>query len=665
LTRRLGRINLRPQTLRARWDLSPEARKAEKRLAIPDTVSASSPAKPLSPPATISSTPPKRPIVLPLVLRDFKAYLRQLQAADLWQIHDVPSLNRILREAEPIHPQYRRLLTALARYRAIVKAGGWETLGRRGRVRRLRIRRHSQRRQRRQRHSKARVLGLKVLALKRRLATEGYYANKKISTARRKALIRDPHIDRTLIDAVENFQATHGLLESHRLDRRFYAALNVPANERLAAILRGIAAWRKSAVGAHRLSIWVNIPDFHLEVYQGTKRLARYRVVVGRARGTVCDEETKRRVLRYATPIQDAELTHLIFAPYWYVTQTIKQKELDPERAKDSLFYEKNGYEVRRPGTRGESVRQLPGPGNSLGFVKFIFPNPYATFIHDTPQKSLFARRRRDFSHGCMRVDNAWSLAKVLLGAQRQWNETTFRTLYQDWQEMGKLHTLRKVWDSDLYDRLLEKAADLERQVDLRHPIAVHVGYRTVRVDDAGRVHFLPDLYGLDGGRADPRVGRRCVPETKLARRGFAEMPKLVSALQARANALGPSLFSARAIIHLLSPQKRRRQRWLVREVEKKLEGFTTRHANLAKSILEIHTALETTLAATGKRWRKRLIDRAVRLQRLLVALEAMTARAERDCDLAAKLGIKAGLKVAPTSAPKTPGGDPAGSSAP
>ncbi len=597
-SRDLGRANLRPATLRARWKLAADRRREA--LAAGKGV-------PRKPPETLPPT-------APLVLRDPAAYLRSVQAADLRAIQDATSLERVLRAAEPPHRQYRRLLKAARRYRAIVAAGGWKRVRR---LWRLRIGRKHRR----------------VSALKRRLIAEGYYKGEPTEV--------DDRVDEALIDAVEAFQATHQLKETTRLSRALYRELNVPASKRLSAILESIGRWRRSGVGASPTYLRVDVPDYHLEVWRRSKRLARHRIVVGRARGTTCDDETKQRVLRFATPLQSALLERLIFAPFWNVTATIKQTELDPERAKDGLYYEKNGYELMRPGTPQEWVRQLPGPGNSLGFVKFIFPNPHATFVHDTPEKRLFERPVRAFSHGCMRVENAWSLAKVVLTADGQWRERAYRKLYEDWRHMGRLRELKETWDPDLYEELRESGGKLERKVELRRPIPVHVEYTTVRVADDGAVQFHQDIYGLAGGRRIRGVGRRCVPEKKRARWGFADMLTKVTDLEQRAMQVAPLLLRARGAVQLLSPHQRRRHYWLVKQVEKKLARFSEHHANLARTIRSEHGAISQALAAVGKRWRPRLTQRAVALQRLFVALSSMTARAERVCKRAAKLSRK------------------------
>lgn len=614
-SRDLGRANTLPAALQARWRWEATTAgkayvRAKRRGRAPTSLPASA----------------------PLVLRDAPAWLLQAQAKDLASIHDLASLRARLAAAEPPHPQYRKLLAARERYLAYVKTGGWK---------RLRYRR-ALRRGRRHRL---------VAELRARLAAEGFGILDEAAKA-------DADLFEAKLEAaIEAFQRAHQLKDSGRVDRQLYRSLARGAADKLANIEKTIARWRQSSVAASSTYVLINVPDFHLEVWRAGKRLARHKLVVGRAKGTKCDEASKRRVLRYATPLQSARLEYLMIAPYWNVTPEIKQVELDPERAKDSLYYEKNGYEVLKSGTPQEWVRQLPGPGNSLGFVKFIFPNPHATFVHDTPEKSLFQRTLRAYSHGCMRVDEPWALAKVVLSVDGQWDEGGYQRVYKDWRSMREVRTLRENWDADLYETLREKATKLERKVELRKPLAVHVEYYTVRVDDRGRTIFLHDVYGLEGrgvGVVDRRVGWRCVPESKQAKKGFAELLTRVAEIEKRALAVGPALTQAALAVQLLDRRQRRRHYWLVRQIEKKLGRFSEHHANLARNIKNDFATLEQALEEAGGRWKGALTRRAVRLLRLFAALESMTARAELVAKMAAKLpGVKAAPKVPAEKAPE------------
>jgi L,D-transpeptidase YcbB len=526
------------------------------------------------------------------------AVARALLLRDLESVHDPATLRAVLAALPPPSPQYARLVGALRHYRAMVAAGGWSEVPARPGLRR---------------GSKHPV----VEALKRRLAAEGLYrveAGKEI----------DARFDDALVEAVRAYQSTHQIPVTGRPERLFWRSLAISARRRAQAIEVTLQRWRESAVGRAPYYALVNVPDFHLEIWRGGKQLQRQRIVVGKSSGEKCDEETERKVPAYATPLQTALIKTLVFSPFWNVTRYIKETELDPERAKDPLYYEKHGYEVMQTGTRTEWVRELPGPANSLGFVKFLFPNPHETYLHDTPQKALFEHPVRAFSHGCMRVQDPWGLAKLLLSEDGQWQEEHYRRLQRTWQSMN-FEPLRKQWDAEVYKQLRERATTLEQMVNLRRPVAIHVEYFTVRVDDEGRVHFLSDVYRLDQLRLQPRLAARCVPETKAAKRRFSLIPSRLEALEKQGKELLPRLEEAQQAGRRLDAATSWEVRRTLKQL-KELEKFVEHHRNLAQRIRDDHEALADSLEEA--RWGKQLVDRAVRLERLLTALDAMNRTA-------------------------------------
>ncbi|MBW2737063.1 MAG: L,D-transpeptidase family protein [Deltaproteobacteria bacterium] len=303
--------------------------------------------------------------------------------ADLRHVKDVGSLKELLAEVKPAHPQYDRLVRAHAHYRTIVGKGGWKKVKRVKGM--LRGQRHAD-----------------IIVLKERLAAEGYFHG-----------VLNRLFDQALEEAIRSYQSTHQMSGTGRPDKAFWRSVNVPASHRLQAIGLTLQRWRESAVGASDYFVLVNVPDFHLEVWKKGKRLLRRKVVVGKNYGTTCDERTHRRVLAHATPLLSARLERLIFSPFWNVPRNIKEKEFDPEDAKTPLYYKKRGYELLNQGTPQERVRRLPGPRNALGFVKFLFPNNFSTYLHDTPQKWAFKRPVRAFSHGCTRVQGRRALRTI------------------------------------------------------------------------------------------------------------------------------------------------------------------------------------------------------------------------------------------------------------
>lgn len=541
----------------------------------------------------IASLPP---LLRLLAERGPEPYLRERLRQELVAIHDRAGLEAYLASLPPRVEQYGRLQRARERYRAILSAGGWEPVhGPQRGIRRGR------------RHAS-------IPALRRRLIAEGFLDAKHADGDR-----YDPPLEA----AVRAYQESHQMDRTGIPDRQLWASLSIPVARRLRAIELTMERWRESAIqdpgGSYLL---VNIPDFHVEAWKGGKRLARIRVVVGKASGEKCDEETSRKVLAYATPVQSAAVKTLVFSPFWNVTRTIKETELDPERGKDPLFYEKNGYEVMAAGTPKEWVRELPGPANSLGFVKFLFPNPHDTYLHDTPKKLLFERAIRAFSHGCMRVQQPWELAKLLLSEDGQWDETRYRGLEREWRSMS-FESLKEKWDQERYDALRKKAPSLETVVQLRRPVPIHVEYYTVRVDDEGRVHFLADVYRLDELRLNPRRGVFCVPESKLARRKFAEVPRRLEEIEKRSRSeVEPKLKAALEASRSLDASGPWEVKHLLRQL-KPLEKYAEHHRNLAERIRDEHEKLAESIDEK-ETWKKPLVDRAVRLERLLAALEGM-----------------------------------------
>jgi murein L,D-transpeptidase YcbB/YkuD len=184
------------------------------------------------------------------------------------------------------------------------------------------------------------------------------------------------------------------------------------------------------------------------------------------------------------TPIFTDDMTHLVFAPYWNVPSTIVQKETVPSVLRDPDFLNRTNMEVLdRSGNPVDPAtidlehpdayrfRQRPGASNSLGLVKFMFPNQFNVYLHDTPADSLFARATRSFSHGCVRLEEPAKLAAYVLGDQPDWTP-------------------------ERIDEAMH--AGQQRTVRLTKPLPVYLGYWTARISDDGQVQFRRDLYGID-----------------------------------------------------------------------------------------------------------------------------------------------------------------------
>jgi murein L,D-transpeptidase YcbB/YkuD len=280
-----------------------------------------------------------------------------------------------------------------------------------------------------------------------------------------------------LVPAVKAFQARHGLTPDGILGAGTFAALNHPYKERLEEIEESLKWLETITVPDSESLIIVNIPAFVLYAWtfadRGKKATLTMPVVVGKA-------------ARSRTPVLGGEIAYLVFRPYWYVPRSIVVREMLPAYAKDSAYFDKHDLELTatnddaRPGvpTTPENVellragklgvRQRPGPRNSLGRVKFIFPNPESVYLHDTPARSLFERDRRDFSHGCVRVSDPPALAEFLLRSTPGWDAAK-----------------------------IAAAMDAERPqtVVLKPRVPVWLLYTTATASPDGRIAFFEDVY--------------------------------------------------------------------------------------------------------------------------------------------------------------------------
>jgi murein L,D-transpeptidase YcbB/YkuD len=280
-----------------------------------------------------------------------------------------------------------------------------------------------------------------------------------------------------LVDAVKHFQLRHGLDADGRLGAKTLAELNTPLSFRIRQLELALERWRWVPREFARPPIVVNIPEFRLRVLDSSFRTAlEMKVVTGKAG-------------RLHTPIFSASLQYVIFRPYWNVPYDIQRRELVPAIEKDPQYLEKNGYEVVTPQgqvvtneivtedvlaqlRRGRlHIRQVPGPKNALGAVKFMLPNDNDVYLHDTPARQLFAHSRRDFSHGCIRVENALDLAAWVLRDQPLWTRDKMQEAMNGEKSM---------------------------RADLTAPIPVLVVYATAVAHADGTVSFLDDIYGMD-----------------------------------------------------------------------------------------------------------------------------------------------------------------------
>ncbi|HJW92805.1 MAG TPA: L,D-transpeptidase family protein [Thermoanaerobaculia bacterium] len=280
-----------------------------------------------------------------------------------------------------------------------------------------------------------------------------------------------------LVSAVKHFQSRHGLEPDGILSEKTFRALNAPLGRRVRQIQLALERWRWAPGEFEHNPIVVNIPEFRLHAWDDTTghTAKTMNVVVG-------------QTVLHQTPVFAGDMRYIVFRPTWSVPPTIQRAEIVPHIEKDPNYLAKNNYEIvddegksigstvdkgtlARLRTCDLQVRQKPGPSNALGLVKFIFPNQNNVYLHSTPSQALFSRAKRDFSHGCIRVEDPVGLAAWALREQPEWTTERIKGA----MEKGDSKT-----------------------VVLKTPIPVMIIYTTAVVRDDGTVDFYDDIYGHD-----------------------------------------------------------------------------------------------------------------------------------------------------------------------
>jgi murein L,D-transpeptidase YcbB/YkuD len=274
------------------------------------------------------------------------------------------------------------------------------------------------------------------------------------------------------INALNSFQQRMGISLSKQLNQITIAAMNVPIKERIFQMMINLERLRWVPEHLPNNYLLVNIPEYKLHVFEHASHLFSMKVVVGKS--------------ATATTIFNENLTTIVFSPYWNVPQSIIVKELLPKLKKDPYFLNKKNMEVVENNKVINSysinwnnytkrvpfvIREKPGQWNSLGLIKFLFPNNYDIYMHDTPTKSSFEKEARAFSHGCIRLAEPLKLASYLLKNDK--NITEAKML--KWMNAG-----------------------VEKYVSVKPPMPVYIVYFTSWVNHKGKVNFRNDIYGLD-----------------------------------------------------------------------------------------------------------------------------------------------------------------------
>jgi L,D-transpeptidase YcbB len=324
--------------------------------------------------------------------------------------------------------------------------------------------------------------------------------------------------------AVQHFQARVGLNPDGKLSQGTVDALNVPMSVRVQQIDDALEKWRWLPDQYVKPRLLVNLPEFYVRAYTADGNLDfKMKVVDGEAKGN------------HDTPVFVRTMKYLIFRPYWNLPVSIVKKDLLKHLGGGNGYLEAHGYEVINSSGQPVSgwseadlehsrylVRQKPGPKNSLGLVKFMFPNEYDIYMHSTPEMNLFNLARRDRSHGCVRLNDAEKMANWVLQGQSEWDaEKIHQAMYGqplqgDDADASAAAGQSSGQDADSGPVSTAPQVKDNKQVNLKTQLPVVITYLTANADEDGTMHFFNDIYGYDKGLEDelakPRpYGRKTV----------------------------------------------------------------------------------------------------------------------------------------------------------
>ena len=334
----------------------------------------------------------------------------------------------------PLNQQYKKLQTALTQYYNIQKKGRWDSIA-------FPLKTY-----------KKGDASMAIAQIKQRLQLLGDLPEGDTTNV----------YDSATVTAVKSFQNRFGLKADGIAGIPFMKELNYPIEDRIKQILINLERDRWMAPENDSNYIMVNIPEYKLHVYDSGKLQFDMNVIVGKE-GT-------------GTVIFTGDLKYIVFSPYWNVPVSIVKKEIVPGMARNKNYIANHNMEITGHSGSLPIVRQKPGDDNSLGHVKFLFPNSYDIYLHDTPNRNLFSSTNRSFSHGCIRIQDPPKMAAYLLRSDTTWT--------------------REKIDSCM-------GLDHEKWVTIKKPVRVLIGYFTTWVDRNGKLNFRKDIYGHDEEMAE------------------------------------------------------------------------------------------------------------------------------------------------------------------
>jgi murein L,D-transpeptidase YcbB/YkuD len=340
---------------------------------------------------------------------------------------------KLMDNKEQLIGQYYKLKNVLQKYRAIEKSGGWEAIAIPTDFKQLKPGDSSE----------------LVVQIRKRL-----FLTNDISEDSKSAVY-----DESLQEAVLRYKRRNGFTEDKVILPKHIGEMNVPISDRIKTIMVNMerCRWISTDLTKAKELIVVNIPSYRLTYFKEGKAALVSNVVVG----TSLNE----------TVIFSGMMSYVVFSPYWNVPKSIRDKEILPAIKKNKNYLAKHNMEWK-----GSMIRQKPGPNNSLGLVKFLFPNSNNIYLHDTPSKNLFSQEKRAFSHGCIRVAKPKELANLILQDDPNWTPEKIEAA----MNAGK-----------------------EKWYTLKNKIPVYIGYFTAWVDDDGLVNFHKDIYERDNALAN------------------------------------------------------------------------------------------------------------------------------------------------------------------